>query len=138
MKVKTFVAGPIDANNYLIYDEKSHEAALIDCSDYLEEIVNIVRDYNLNLKYILLTHGHFDHVAGIRKTEAKIVMNKNDLGILKQANNILPTFGISPIEIHQVDIFVNEGDTVKLGKTELKVIHTPGHTQGGVCYLTYL
>lgn len=136
MIIKTFREPPIDNNNYLVIDEESKEAVLIDCSANDPEIKNAVSEAGVILKYILLTHGHFDHVAGIRpETSAKIVMNEKDLPILKQANQYLPMFGIPEITIPNIDIFIKEGDILKIGSTEIKVLHTPGHTQGGVCYL---
>ena len=135
MILKTFTEPPIDNNNYLLIDEASKEAALIDCSAVEPEVGETLKEYGAKLKYILLTHGHFDHVAGIRPTDAKIVMHKNDSGILKQANNYLPMFGVPDITIPNIDIFVDDGDVLTLGDTEIKVLHTPGHTQGGVCYL---
>ena len=135
MLLKIFREPPIDNNNYLLIDEESKEAVLIDCSAVDSNIKNEIINAGAKLKYILLTHGHFDHVAGIRPTDAKIVMNKNDLKILNQANMYLPAFGIHDITIPEIDIFVEDGDTLKIGNIEIKVIHTPGHTQGGVCYL---
>ena len=135
MILKTFKEPPIDNNNYLLIDEKSKEAVLVDCSSVDVSVREELAQFDAKLKYILLTHGHFDHVAGIRPNDAKIVMNENDLKILNQANMYLPAFGISEITIPKVDIFVKDGDVLKLGEHEIKVIHTPGHTQGGVCYL---
>lgn len=135
MILKIFREPPIDNNNYLLIDEESKEAALIDCSAVDPEIKSAIKEARATLKYILLTHGHFDHVAGIRPTEAKIVMHKNDLRILNQTNMYLPAFGIPEITIPKVDIYIEDGVILKLGNTEIKVIHTPGHTQGGVCYL---
>ena len=135
MIVKTFREPPIDNNNYLLFDEESKEAALIDCSAVDDNIRKTLDENGGKLKYILLTHGHFDHVAGIRPTDAKIVMHKDDLRELNNANQYLSMFGIPDITIPNIDIFVNEGDILNLGKHEIKVIHTPGHTQGGVCYL---
>ena len=134
MIVKIFREPPIDNNNYLLIDEESKEAALIDCSAVDENIKNEIISANAELKYILLTHGHFDHIAGIRPSEVPIVMHKNDLNILNQANMYLPAFGIPDITIPKIDIFVQDGDFIQLGKYMIKVIHTPGHTQGGVCY----
>jgi len=136
MILKTFTEPPIENNNYLLIDEDSKEAALIDCSVVDEDVERAIQEAGAELKYILLTHGHFDHVAGIRPGTAKVVMHKNDLPILKQANQFLPMFGMSRITIPDIDIFISDGDIIKLGNTELSVIHTPGHTQGGVCYLT--
>ena len=139
MIIKTFVEPPIDNNNYLIVDEKTKEAALIDCSSIDDRIDEEIEKQGANLKYILLTHGHFDHIAGIRpnrfKNNPQIVMHKADLDWLNNANQYLPMFGMPEITIPKVDIFVEDGDTIKLGSLEIKVLHTPGHTQGGVCYL---
>ena len=136
MILKTYIEPPIDNNNYLIIDEESKEAALIDCSAVNNKVREDLTEYGATLKYILLTHGHFDHIAGIRPNpDVKIVMNKEDLGWLNKANQYLPMFGIPEISIPKIDIFVQDGDIIKLGNLEIKVITTPGHTQGGVCYL---
>ena len=139
MIIKTFVEPPIDNNNYLIVDEKTKDAALIDCSSIDDRIDEEIEKQGANLKYILLTHGHFDPIAGIRpnrfKNNPQIVMHKADLDWLNNANQYLPMFGMPEITIPKVDIFVEDGDTIQLGSLEIKVLHTPGHTQGGVCYL---
>ena len=139
MIIKTFVEPPIDNNNYLIVDEKTKDAALIDCSSIDDRIDEEIEKQGANLKYILLTHGHFDHIAGIRpnrfKNNPQIVMHKADLDWLNNANQYLPMFGMPEITIPKVDVFVEDGDTIQLGSLEIKVLHTPGHTQGGVCYL---
>lgn len=136
MILKTFTEPPIENNNYLLIDELSKEAALIDCSAVDNNVKIALDEAGAELKYILLTHGHFDHVAGIRKTDAKIVMHEDDLRILNQTNIYLPMFGIPEITIPKIDIYIKDGDILKLGENEIKVIHTPGHTPGGVCYLT--
>lgn len=90
MKMKTYIAGPIDANNYLIWDESSKEAILIDCSDYNQELLNDVKQLGLNVKYILLTHGHFDHVLGVKKMKealsAKVFANVGDKIMIENIN----------------------------------------------------
>ncbi len=136
MILKSFTEPPIENNNYLLIDELSKEAVLIDCSSVDKNVKNVLDEAEAKLKYILLTHGHFDHVAGIRPTDAKIVMHEDDLRILNQANIYLPMFGIPEITIPKIDIYIKDGDILKLGDNEIKVIHTPGHTPGGVCYLT--
>lgn len=136
MIIKTFIEPPIDNNNYLLIDDIAHEAVLVDCSAVDDNIRKALEEYGAELKYILLTHGHFDHVAGIRPNiTAQVVMNKNDLIWLNKLNQYLPLFGMPEMTIPQIDIFVEDGDILKFGNYEVKVIHTPGHTQGGVCYL---
>lgn len=135
MILNIFREPPIDNNNYLLIDEESKEAALVDCSAVNPDVKNALEKRGAKLKYILLTHGHFDHVAGIRPTDAQIIMHEKDLPILNQANMYLPAFGIPEITIPKVDIYIKDGEVLKLGNTEIKVIYTPGHTQGGVCYL---
>ena len=135
MILKTFIEPPIDNNNYLIIDEQSKEAALVDCSAVDKDIEDAIKNEGAKLKYILLTHGHFDHVAGIRPNpDVKVVMNKEDLGWLNNANQYLPMFGMPEMTIPNIDICVEDGDIIKLGNLEIKVLHTPGHTPGGVCY----
>ena len=135
MILKIFREPPIDNNNYLLIDEESKEAVLIDCSAVDTGVNEELKKTGAKLKYILLTHGHFDHVAGIRHTDAKIVMHENDIRILNQTNLYLPAFGIPEITIPKIDIYIKDNDILTIGKHEIKVIHTPGHTQGGVCYL---
>ena len=136
MILKTFIEPPIDNNNYLIIDEESKEAALIDCSAVDGDINEELERAGAKLKYILLTHGHFDHIAGIRPNpDVKVVMHKADIGWLEKTNQYLPMFGMPPMTVPKIDIFVEDGDILKLGNRNIKVIHTPGHTQGGVCYL---
>lgn len=135
MIIKRFEAGPLGANNYLLIDE--NEAVLIDCSEAKTDILDALN--NINLKYILLTHGHFDHILGInemrQKTNAKVYIHKNDIPRMQETSAIMQTFGISGIDVPKADEFINDGDILKFGNTEIKILHTPGHTEGCVCYL---
>lgn len=143
MIIKTFTEPPIDNNNYIIIDQKTKEAALVDCSHFDRAVVDFIKEQKANLKYILLTHGHFDHVSGIDSYKSnpdlspdiKVYMHKDDLNQLKNINAYLSFFGIPDISEPKIDVFVEEGDIIKLGNLEIKVLYTPGHTQGGVCYL---
>lgn len=135
MIINTFTAGPIDANNYLLTD--NDEAVLIDCSEAKPEVLSALE--GKKLKFILLTHGHFDHVLGVNemreKTGAKVLINKEDVVRMNESADIMRTFGVQRVETPKADDFLNDGDTLKFGNTEIKVIATPGHTQGCVCYL---
>ena len=139
MKMRTYISGPIDANNYLIWDENSKEAVLIDCSDYREDILSDVREYGLKVKYILLTHGHFDHVLGVNEMAkalgAQVGLHTGDNVLVENINEYGNIFlGLPHMEIPKVDFFVSDGDELNFGNETIKVIYTPGHTEGGVCY----
>jgi glyoxylase-like metal-dependent hydrolase (beta-lactamase superfamily II) len=136
MIIKTFIEPPIENNNYLIIDEESKEAALIDCSNLDENILIELKRQNATLKYVLLTHGHFDHIGGLNDlpSEVEVLMHAGDMEWINEVNTYLPMIGMPTMEIPKIDRHVVDGEIIKLGNSEIKVIHTPGHTQGGVCF----
>ena len=139
MIIKTYIAGPIQANNYLVIDENSKEAVLIDCSEKKQEIIDEVKDNEYKVKYILLTHGHFDHVLGIndmqKELNAPAYVDKKDLIQVENTSGIMSAFGVRCATNPKVEKFLETKDEFKIGDIEIKVIPTPGHTEGGVCYL---
>jgi len=135
MIIKTYIEQPIENNNYLIIDEVSKEAALIDCSAIDDAIELELKKNGATLKYILLTHGHFDHISGIKnERNAQVLMHSADNEWVTQVNTYLPMLGMPAMEVPRIDKFIEDNEIIKLGNLEIKVIHTPGHTQGGVCY----
>lgn len=140
MKIITFVKGPIDANNYLLIDEESNEAVLIDCSSNEDSYIDEIKTSGVKLKYILLTHGHFDHILGVDKFKkvfnVDTYVSKDDLSQVKLVPDMMQMFaGMMPINISEIHHFVADGDEFTIGNTKIKAIATPGHTQGGMCYL---
>ncbi len=130
----------IFANCYMIIDEATGDAAIIDPGWYGDIIKNTLAKENVNLMYILLTHGHFDHVSGVYGLQceegAAVVIHSNDREHLLDPKKSLAE-GNFP-EPHQpvtADIIVEDGDIIMLGDSPIKVMHTPGHTNGSVCYI---
>ncbi len=139
MEISTYIAGPIDANNYLVSDEMTKEAILIDCSAYREDIINEVKQKGLKVKYILITHGHFDHILGVndmaKALDAKVGIHSDDAIMMEHTPEMCTMFGLPPKEPQKYDFYVNENNNISFGNIKVDVIHTPGHTEGGVCYL---
>ena len=137
MQVKSSSFGNMDNNCYLIVDEKTNKSALVDCSEYSEKMINLIG--NTDLEYILLTHGHCDHIAGAKqikeKYNAKIVIAANDEPMLHSGRLSLAVFIGGEQNDADADVIVKDNDKIILGDTEISVISTPGHTKGSVCYL---
>ena len=140
MKIECLVVGQLQTNCYLVWDEESKEAIIIDPADDGDYIIQKIQDFQLKPILIANTHGHVDHVLAI--TELKLafqipfLMNKKDLFLLKEMKSSARYwFEMNEVgPIPEVDRFIKEGDEVKLGQEKLKVIETPGHSPGGVSF----
>lgn len=139
MIIKQYIAGPIEANNYLVADENSKEAVLIDCSEKVQQIIDDVKNLGLKVKYILLTHGHFDHVMGVndmkKELGAEVLVNEKDKSQVEMTKTILRTFGIYADKNPEYDRFIDANTELKIGDIPIKILETPGHTEGGLSYL---
>jgi len=127
-------------NTYLYYDETSKEAALIDagCSDAdVSAIVAFSSENNLTITRILITHGHYDHIISANKlrelTGAEICCHADEKQVLENTELSLSALHNSPFTVTP-DILFNDGDVFNIAQAQIKTIHTPGHTIGGVCY----
>lgn len=140
MIIKTFPLGMIGTNAYLLIDEESKEAALIDLGGDFQAIGDELEKYNAKLKFILNTHGHFDHILGEREAQniidVPVYVHENDKFLVENLPKQLERFGFeSNFESPKNIKTFTEDDIFKLGNTEIKVIHTPGHTPGSVSFL---
>ena len=140
MIVKKLPLGPIEANTYVLFDEKSKEALIIEASGDANAIKQELDALGANLKYILLTHGHFDHVFGVNDVkklypDAKVFIHKEDEVLTQNITLQCAHFGIDGVEKPEIDEYIDEDTKLSIGDIEIKVIHTPGHSKGSVCYL---
>lgn len=137
MIIKRFIAGQLENNMYLVADEASRKAVLIDASSNIPELIEAAKDYDV--EYILLTHGHFDHIMGLtslkKELNAQAVICKDDLVISDNINEFTSLFGLPEVTPPTYEKYIKDGDILKVGNMDIKVIHTPGHTEGGTCYL---
>lgn len=136
--VQKLVLGDLATNTYIITDDESSESAVVDPAIDSDELLASLE--NKNVKYILLTHGHFDHIGGVNlvkeKTGAKVVIHKEDEEMLHDGdkNEFKRNFDYDMTPIY-ADILVEDDTELMLGDSKIKVLHTPGHTKGGVCYI---
>ena len=139
MIIKTFVEPPLDNNNYVVIDEESHEAILIDCSHPDDGIMDYVKSQEATVKYILLTHGHLDHIMGVdyfqKKYQVPVYVAKEDEPLMADINFWTQMLDWPEMTVPKADKTLAEGEELTLGNNRIRVIKTAGHTQGGVCYL---
>ena len=138
MLLKIFIVGSLGTNTILIVCEETKKAAIVDPAfGALEKVLPFIEQNNIKLEDILLTHSHWDHIGDVKKikekTKAKIYVHKLDSENLTHPLSYkIPAF--EKIEGVDADTLLSDGDKIKIGNIEIKVIHTPGHTPGSVCY----
>jgi glyoxylase-like metal-dependent hydrolase (beta-lactamase superfamily II) len=137
MILETFPVGPLQCNCTILGDEEAGEAIVVDPGDEVARIHRRLTALGLNLKQILVTHAHIDHVGGAvklkRLTGAPIFLNENDLALLKMMDEQAGWLGIATPETALPDEGLADGQVVGLGRYPAQVICTPGHSQGSVC-----
>jgi len=135
MIVKQYEVGSFAVFCYLVGDEEAQEGLFIDPSDDADRLIAQAKSNGIRkIKYIVNTHAHVDHVMGnaemVKKTGAKIVIHEKDAPLLVQPSYLLDMFRAK--QSPPADILVKEGDVIRVGSVGLKVIHTPGHSPGGM------
>ena len=129
--------GPLQCNCSIIGDEATHEAMVVDPGDDIDDVLAILRKHNLQVKQIVITHAHIDHVGGAMKlraaTGAPVLLNQNDLALLKMLDVQAAWVGMAAPGAVEIDQPINSGDTVQAGPLKATILHTPGHTEGSVC-----
>lgn len=137
MKTIVCPAGILQANCYIIFDEASKDGAVIDPGGEADKILKLCTENGINLKYILLTHGHGDHIGAVfsikEATGARILMNRSDDYLVKGGNKDLFAL-FRTIKEFETDHFICDKDIIELNGIKIEVIETPGHTPGGVCF----
>jgi glyoxylase-like metal-dependent hydrolase (beta-lactamase superfamily II) len=129
--------GPLQCNCSVIGDETTLEGMVIDPGDDVADVLALIRKHSLQIKQIVITHAHIDHVGGAMKlraiTGAPILLNENDHGLLKMLDVQASWLGMAAPGSVEIDQSMGQADTVKAGPLVATVLHTPGHTEGSVC-----
>lgn len=134
-----FILGNLVTNCYVIADEKTKNAVLFDAPAQGEKILDYLEKNNLTLKYVFLTHAHFDHIPALKevteKTGAKIFLHKEEEKYLNNPSlNLVKDTEETLEEISEYSC-LNDGDEICVDEISIKILHTPGHTTGSSCYL---
>lgn len=137
MILETFPVGALQCNCTIVGDEATCEAMVIDPGDNIPQILALLARYGLTLKQIVVTHAHIDHVGGAvqlkKATGAPVLLNENDLPLLKMMDMQAGWLGVAPPEVAPPDMSAEEGMVVGIANHSAHVLHTPGHTQGSIC-----
>lgn len=143
MKVQSFICNMLHENCFVVYDESSREAAIIDPGFYWaneqQQLTEFVRTQKLQVKYLLCTHLHFDHIFGVPFVEdtfgVKLCANLSDAPWIDNFDNSVSRFGIRANGAPRpVSHPLHDGDILPLGSNQLECISTPGHSAGGMCF----
>ncbi len=140
MIIEDLIVGPIMSNCFIIGCETTKEAAVIDPGDEANKILMTLAKHKLKVKYIINTHGHVDHVGGNKKlkeaTGADLLIHSLDAPMLSRISATGAAWGLNVEDSPPPDQMLKDGDEIKFGNITLKVIHTPGHSQGGISLYT--
>jgi len=140
MILKTLIVGELETNCYILGDEDNKMGMVIDPGGDFKLIEKSLSELNLEIKYIVLTHGHSDHIVALselkKKTGAQILIHKEDAEMLANPENNLSVFSYNPFSAPVADRLLKDKDTIRIGQMELEVLHTPGHTNGSISLYT--
>ena len=139
MKIIPLHTGELSVNTFIVFDENSHQAAVIDPGGSLDKILSAVQKNALNVSHILLTHGHFDHIGAVKglqeATGAKVYIHSQEADMPRDPVKNLSFFSGEDIPPFKADVLLEDKDIITVGGMCFEVLHTPGHSPGSVCYI---
>ena len=138
MILERLVVGPFASNCYIVGSEQTKEGMIIDPGDEARQILKKVNDLQLDIKFMVITHGHVDHIGAMKEvkeaTKAKVCVHTDDAPFL-QGQGVSNVFGLSYLTPPPADRVIKDGDDINVGDLHFSVLHTPGHTPGGICLI---
>lgn len=136
---ETLTVGPLEVNCYIIGSKKDNTAVVIDAGGNPEDILHLLKKHNLTLQFILNTHAHFDHVGGVKSlqdlTGARFLLHHEDIILINYLDDQASAFGLPSFPLPRVDKPLGDNEEIVIGNETIRVIHTPGHSPGSVCFL---
>jgi len=139
MIIEHLVVGPLAVNCYIVACEVTKKAAVIDPGDEGKRILAKAEMMGVEITTIINTHGHFDHIGANcflkEHTKGKLIIHEDDVDLLPLASEHALRYGLAVTPSPKPDITVSDGDIIEIGKLQIKVVDTPGHSPGGICLL---
>jgi len=137
MEIRHLAVGPLQVNCYILGCPESRDALIIDPGEDARQLLGLLREEGWNLRLIVNTHGHFDHIGGnrtlVEETSAELAIHRSDLSLMMNAARHASIYGLKTQSSPEPTRFLEHGERIRLGSLALEVIHTPGHTPGGIC-----
>lgn len=137
MDIDCLPVGPLQTNCYVISDEETLDAVVIDPGGEAEKILSLIKRKNLNVNMIICTHAHFDHVGAVSRlkeeTGARVALNRDDIEIYEKAQDQAAFWEYRIEDPPEPDLFLADGDKISVGRLSFEVFLTPGHSPGGIC-----
>lgn len=135
--IKSVVVGPVDVNCYVLKDKATGKGAVIDPGGHVERIMSLINDMKADIAEIIITHGHFDHIGALDELRNAVgcgaSIHELDAEMLLKSRKNLSIFMGTDASFRPAERLLKDGDVIRFGGSFLKVIHTPGHTAGGIC-----
>ena len=137
MRIDKIIVGQLEVNCYVISDEKTSEAVIVDPGDESERIVDLIEGLGVKPVSILFTHAHYDHLCAAKELQDRyrcpLVMHEGEKTTYEMTKRMCLAWGFEPEDFPPPAVTVKNGDSIRLGEVFLEVIHTPGHSPGSIC-----
>lgn len=139
IQVERIIVGPLSLNCYIIWNSSEKKGAIVDPADDPISLLNKINQLKIDIELILATHGHFDYIGAVssfkRETKGEFLAHKEDLFFIEDAESAANRWGFNIEKPPLPDRFLEDGDVLRIEEFRLKVLHTPGHSPGGVSFL---
>lgn len=133
MILRVFVLGPLENNCYLVFDKKTKNGFIVDAPSGFEKVQAFIEEKDLDISFLILTHGHFDHISGLELFDKQFYIHRDDAPLLRDANLNGSALFASALTIDKPPCILDGEEALHFEKYPLEIIHTPGHTPGSIC-----